>query len=318
MKAVQISNRVITLKSGEKCWVVVKNAKQNKKFVCVEVEKVFNADFIEAEHPRDKSGQFTKKGSGDVSGDKESGHGDLIEINGKKRSALNSEGKRISDSKKSIENFYNWFGNSKIVDEKGNPLVVYHGTDVKDLEYFDKEKGYSATDSIGSWFGKNKKIAEQRVKDRGGDGRVYSLYLSIQKPLVVENRSELNKKIAEKMENVSEEDDLIEMLEDDIKNYPKEYNVSLEDLTLYKEKRESDEIRAKINGVILNHMDPAFRDELMEYVRKSLKEYDGVIIKDDYGFGESYVAFDSEQIKSLDNNGEFNKESKKIKNGVFE
>lgn len=281
-------------------------------------KKVSNAEFDESEHPRDKSGQFTKKGAGEVSGEKESGHDNLIEINGKKRNLLNSEGKKISDSKKSIENFYNWFGNSKVVDEEGRPLVVYHGTDVKNLEYFDKEKGYSATDSIGSWFGKNKKIAEQRVKDRGGNGEVYSLYLSIQNPIIVQTRSELNKKIAEKMENVSEEEDLIEMLEDDIKNYPKEYDISLEDLTLYKEKRESDEIRIKVNEIILNHMDPAFRDELKDPVRKALEGYDGVIVKDDYGFGESYVAFDSEQIKSLDNNGDFNKESKKIKNGVSE
>ena len=68
MKAVRISNRVITLKGGKKCWVVVKNAQRNKKFLCVEVEKINNgSDFVESEHPRDDSGQFTKKGSGEGS-----------------------------------------------------------------------------------------------------------------------------------------------------------------------------------------------------------------------------------------------------------
>lgn len=28
-------------------------------------------------------------------------------------------------------NFWEWFGNSKIVDENGNPKIVYHGTDNK-------------------------------------------------------------------------------------------------------------------------------------------------------------------------------------------
>ena len=29
------------------------------------------------------------------------------------------------------DNFWKWFGNSKVVDKQGNPIVVYHGTDNK-------------------------------------------------------------------------------------------------------------------------------------------------------------------------------------------
>lgn len=63
MKAVKISNRVITLKNGKKCWVVVKNAQRNKKFLWVEVEKINNgSDFVDAEHPRDDRGKFIEQG----------------------------------------------------------------------------------------------------------------------------------------------------------------------------------------------------------------------------------------------------------------
>lgn len=65
MKAVRVSNRVITLKNGKKCWVVIKNAQRNKQFLWLQVEKVSNGDFKESEHPRDDSGQFTSKGGSD-------------------------------------------------------------------------------------------------------------------------------------------------------------------------------------------------------------------------------------------------------------
>lgn len=42
--------------------------------------------------------------------------------------SLNSHGRRISTNKKSLENFFNWFGDSKAKDSKGRPLVFFHGT----------------------------------------------------------------------------------------------------------------------------------------------------------------------------------------------
>lgn len=54
--------------------------------------------------------------------------------------------------------FKKWFGDSKVVDENGNPLVVYHGTDA-DFSVFSKElKGSNTIDAfndaakVGYWF----------------------------------------------------------------------------------------------------------------------------------------------------------------------
>jgi hypothetical protein len=54
--------------------------------------------------------------------------------------------------------FKNWFGNSKVVDEKGKPIVVYHGTKaaVSDDFAFDRKKNITAADF---YFTPNKETA---------------------------------------------------------------------------------------------------------------------------------------------------------------
>lgn len=49
---------------------------------------------------------------------------DTIEIDGKTRPALNSNGQRIAQTEEGLRNFWRWFGDSKVVDAEGRPLVV--------------------------------------------------------------------------------------------------------------------------------------------------------------------------------------------------
>lgn len=51
-----------------------------------------------------------------------------IHIDGKKKAVRNSAGNRIAKTEEGLRAFYEWFGDSKVVDENGRPLVVYHGT----------------------------------------------------------------------------------------------------------------------------------------------------------------------------------------------
>ena len=48
--------------------------------------------------------------------------------------------KKFGDHEKA-ENFAKWFGDSKVVDSEGNPLIVYHGTDKEFEEFKPSEKG---------------------------------------------------------------------------------------------------------------------------------------------------------------------------------
>lgn len=51
-----------------------------------------------------------------------------INIDGVERWTVNSNGQLIHPTEEGIRNFWKWFGDSKVVDDKGRPLVVYHGT----------------------------------------------------------------------------------------------------------------------------------------------------------------------------------------------
>ena len=80
--------------------------------------------------------------------------------------------------------FQRWFGNSKVVDENGNPLVVYHGTR-KDFNAFDKSK--QDLRDAGFYFGSSKDANAYAYSSEGG-GNVIPVYLSISNPKIYYNR----------------------------------------------------------------------------------------------------------------------------------
>lgn len=59
-----------------------------------------------------------------------------IEIDGKQRPTTNSNGQPIAATEEGVRNFWKWFGDSKVVDAGGRPLVVYHGTASTDITEF--------------------------------------------------------------------------------------------------------------------------------------------------------------------------------------
>ena len=117
--------------------------------------------------------------------------GETININGQEKTVYNSNGDRIAKSKEALENFYKWFGDSKVVDEQGRPLVVYHGTNAK-FDTFDINKAQSKTGinvlGAGFYFTDNLKRAERYAygftgKGRGvGENNVMPVYLNIKNP----------------------------------------------------------------------------------------------------------------------------------------
>lgn len=64
---------------------------------------------------------------------------DTILIDGVPRPTKNSNGQPLAQTEEGIRNFWKWFGDSKVVDENGEPLVVYHGT-MEDFDSFDTGK----------------------------------------------------------------------------------------------------------------------------------------------------------------------------------
>lgn len=105
--------------------------------------------------------------------------------------------------KTDTEAFKKWFGDSKVVDENGKPLVVYHGTakggyvETTDFESFDPEKTGDRwnADSRGFFFTNDTRVSNYyttsdldtsfRGSPGAGRGAVYPVYVSLQNPLIV-------------------------------------------------------------------------------------------------------------------------------------
>ena len=75
--------------------------------------------------------------------------------------------------------FKRWFGNSKVQDDSGKPLVVYHGTDRGGFEVFRTARGVFFSDDMQT---------AQGYADYGkpGERQVYPAYLAIRNPLEVD------------------------------------------------------------------------------------------------------------------------------------
>lgn len=97
-----------------------------------------------------------------------------INIDGKERPTTNSNGQPIATTEQGLRNFYKWFGDSKVVDEQGRPLVVYHGTNHKFQSFKKTEKMY--------FFSDNRNVADSYTDN----DLIYNVYVRMENPLVID------------------------------------------------------------------------------------------------------------------------------------
>jgi hypothetical protein len=113
---------------------------------------------------------------------------DAVVIDGIERPTRNSARRLIHDSVEGIRNFWVWFGDSKVVDALGRPLVVYHGTLSGGFDAF--EHGATGMFGDGIYFAKSAATASFWAGDRDAEipgesefgGSVYALYVKITCP----------------------------------------------------------------------------------------------------------------------------------------
>ncbi|MDD6181394.1 MAG: hypothetical protein PUB01_04905, partial [Desulfovibrionaceae bacterium] len=79
--------------------------------------------------------------------------------------------------------FRAWFGDSKVVDEAGNPLKVYHGTNAA-FDTFRNSKG--GTFGPASYFTPDRKAALEYANNHAGD-TLKEVFLASEKPYAVQN-----------------------------------------------------------------------------------------------------------------------------------
>ena len=84
---------------------------------------------------------------------------------------------QIEWQEKGVESKYfkKWFGDSKVVDENGKPLIVYHGTNA-DFDVFDRTKTRANMDIQGNFF------SPWEIDAKGYGENVRAFYLNIKNP----------------------------------------------------------------------------------------------------------------------------------------
>lgn len=100
------------------------------------------------------------------------------------------------------DNFKQWFGNSKMVDENGQPKVFYHGVgragkfDTFNKDLISASSGNHGHFGVGFYFTDENKTAKGFSEFFGGTGDVMSVYLKMENPFYVneENLIELGEK----------------------------------------------------------------------------------------------------------------------------
>lgn len=114
---------------------------------------------------------------------------ETIEIDGEQKPTRNSEGQQIAATEEGVRNFWAWFGDSKVVDADGRPLVVYHGTGAE-FEAFDPEMGAwnYARDEGKFFFTSEEGVAERYSSSEpmGNQGewepRIVAAYVAVSNP----------------------------------------------------------------------------------------------------------------------------------------
>lgn len=80
--------------------------------------------------------------------------------------------------------FTEWFGDSKVVDENGEPLVVYHGTGdtIKEFDLDHKNRGDAGWLGTGVYMTSSTSLAESYANMKSGNPNILPLYVKIENP----------------------------------------------------------------------------------------------------------------------------------------
>lgn len=220
------------------------------------------------------------------------------------------------------EQFKKWFANSEVVDENGNPLVVYHGTNA-DFTEFDPRKQTTTAHGYGFYFATDRAVAEGY--ERGDQGQLIEAYLSIQQPL---DDNAPNFSIEEMEDIVSEILNLeLEKYADEIESWRDSFMSNIVDTYSVSKEEAVSEIASQIveyndtaNDAIAELSNIVGDRQTTQQAVKNTLGYDGIFVKDfQETDGDVYIAWFPEQVKSAtDNIGTFDETNPDIRFRVAE
>lgn len=208
-----------------------------------------------------------------------------------------SEGRQLSQGQQE------YFKDSKATDENGNLLVLYHGTPNGDFNIFDRNKlgetTLSTDSKLGFHFTENKEFAELYSNGKIGidrdnfDSTIKKVYLNIEKPFDL-------RILGDYIENgrVLTQND-IKFIKDFAKIYSDEKLNTIEDIEDYFDDfYDFDTDRIK-DALDINKLKKMGYDGVINYIQSNDM---GVLQEEEIGnYGYEYIAFESNQIKNVDN-----------------
>ena len=182
------------------------------------------------------------------------------------------------------EAFKRWFGDSKVVDERGDPLTVYHGTGQEFTEFSADKRGLNFSDGAsqnGFFFSQSRDDADFFAGKAGGD-RLVQAYVRIENPYIIDN------------EVLSESES--QWLSDLERSDPDQHEFQVET----KQYQNSADINPGLERAIIDGLDSF--------------QHDGVIVDLEGDFADRwFIVEDGKQIKSATNNrGTFDPEDPNI------
>lgn len=204
--------------------------------------------------------------------------GETIEVDGKERTVYNSNGDRIAKSAEALTNFWRWFGDSKVVDEQGRPIVMYHGTNAVFDEFdarFIKSSTGRADLGYGYYFSSEKTGSGDSSADWYGN-IIMPVYLKSEKPFIVPENDSYGIELGKKL-------------------------LSIDPNIKTKMGEKISERVEKNKQILMRDISPS---DILNLLLEN--KYDGVIS------GSEYVVHYSNQIKSVDNRGTYDSRTPNI------
>jgi hypothetical protein len=184
------------------------------------------------------------------------------------REIINLVEKVDSHDVRSNPKFNAWFKNSKVVDANGRPAIMYHGS-FNDFPTFFRGSHFGDVEAANTRIDHVRNDREER-RFTGNQGTIYPVYLSIQKPLrIVDDGS------------IDDGGDLARAVNDTGVLSKDEYERLLKVIS-------SSSVKRELFSMLRDH------------------GYDGLVYKNVVeGNADSWVPFDSTQIKSVYNRGSY-------------
>ncbi|WP_417244287.1 hypothetical protein [Celeribacter sp.] len=228
--------------------------------------------------------------------------------------------------------FRRWFGDSNVVDKNGDPLIVYHGSETAELNspefQFSADKIGSANDigyfGKGFYFTPHEYEAKSYAEFGGGKGQVGKFYLKIENPLVLHGyEKRFTDNTLNKLKELGVDISAARSIDMDIESAAKKsgydgiimlettagaIDASLHPDARFDELSEIGESAFKEKYSELKHPPEIIKDsngdiEKIVISDENVEWPDYIVVSDEYN--TEIIAFQPEQIKSVNNPGSF-------------